>query len=143
MFTGSIEGFLVCFSDCFKFSTTRVNYYMARNFQSCDSLCDSVQQVCASTDHGLGDAKSVLAIFKRLGVNCTTGGHRDNFSFTLDPLYRTAAKTAKDQKRVGRCLGFKDVPTSINCRSRAIGEFGSLLHRLCLCRGNKALLRIT
>ena len=133
--TGSIVGFLVYFSDSIKFSITGVTYYMARNFQSCDSLCASVQQVCASTEHGLDGGKDVLAIFKRLGVNCSTSGQRDNYRFSIDPVYRTAENNAMSQWCVGKCLGFIDVPSSINCRSTTFSDLGGLTHWLCPCRG--------
>ena len=93
--------------------------------QNCDSVCATFGLQCARTGQSFPPS-SALKIFHSLGIKCKTNNYTDFYSFADQPNFM-AESSNKDW--VGRCMGFKAVPSTINCHTAN----NALVRRLCPC----------
>ena len=104
---------------------TDIKYYIAQNFQSCDSFCQSVGKVCAAEDHGFDTPQNVTSIFLQLGILCKLSSSSD-YKLLTHPRIKTTGKPP------GLCSGINKVPRRIDCHSAPTAVYA---HRLCPCYG--------
>ncbi|XP_078347618.1 uncharacterized protein LOC144632769 isoform X2 [Oculina patagonica] len=104
-----------------------VKYFMATcGGQNCDLVCGTFGFQCARTGQSFPPT-SALSIFESLGIRCKTPSYQDNYQYKDHPNY--VAESPDDKVWVGMCLGFKSIPSTIDCHTAN----NTLVRRLCPC----------
>ena len=106
-----------------------IQYLLGKPAESCTETCRKSGSTCLSNGHGFTNSSTTLSIFRSLNVVCKTGfsDNYDQYKHKDSPSYYTG----KDLKPIGRCIGYKGVPETINCtRGHNVN-----VQRLCPCQG--------
>lgn len=102
-----------------------VQYFMGKNGESCDAVCDREHMRCAETRHNF-PLEGAMEIFKSLGRTCKTSDETDNYRFPDNP----GQLDSTDPDFPGHCMGYKNIPDVINCKGSGYDK----MQRLCPCR---------
>lgn len=95
--------------------------------QNCDLVCGTFGLRCAKNGQSFPNT-SALQVFESLGIKCKTDNYTDAYKFKDQPNYMAESpESSKDW--IGRCLGFKSIPSTIDCHTAS----NSLVRRLCPC----------
>lgn len=105
-----------------------IKYFMATcPKQNCDLVCGTFGLRCAKNGQSFPNT-SALQVFESLGIKCKTDNYTDVYKFKDQPNYMAESpESSKDW--IGRCLGFKSIPSTIDCHTAS----NSLVRRLCPC----------
>ncbi|XP_020628809.1 uncharacterized protein LOC110065969 isoform X2 [Orbicella faveolata] len=104
-----------------------IKYYLATcGRQNCDSVCGTFGFQCARTGQSFPPT-SALWIFQSLGISCKSFNSTDYYTYQDSPNY--VAESPGNEDWVGVCLGFKSIPSTIDCHTAN----NTYVRRLCPC----------
>ena len=117
--------FLFCKVPFFSFSDKIIYMTTNKESQTCNHLCEANEAVCSPSNHGLTN-RSVLDIFRGVGVNCKTGFKQSD----LYSIYKKTYYIAGLGNWHGRCVGWAAIPSTIRCN--VAPSSGTIM--LCPCK---------
>ena len=121
---------LICFSE------VHVEYILGKVGKSCYETCNKVESVCLAKGHGFNSFTTTLSFFRSVNVSCKPGSFAtDRYVYPDNPAY--VIENVGDWS--GRCVGFKDVPETINCTAGV----NAAIQRLCPCKGIVSVIALS
>ena len=110
------------------FCFAETQYFLGKPAASCTETCRSFGSTCLSKRHGFTNSSKTLSVFRSVNVNCKSGlPDTDKYEYKDSPAYYTS----RNLKPTERCVGYKDVPETINCNRGHNVD----IQRLCPCQG--------
>lgn len=104
-----------------------IKYFLATcGRQNCDTVCGTFGFQCARTGQSFPPT-SALGIFESLGISCKSFNATDYYIYEDHPNY--VAEAPGNKEWVGVCLGFKSIPSTIDCHTAN----NTYVRRLCPC----------